>query len=58
MVPCLFFTLMLGPLGLLMYLGVRFGRMRVTGLEEIEAWEERSKLGCVSASELSAKVVV
>lgn len=48
----------MGPVGLLTYPGVRFGRMRVTGLEEIEAWEERSKLGCVSASELSAKVVV
>jgi hypothetical protein len=33
-VPCLGLTLMLGPLGLLAYLGVRFARTRVLGLNE------------------------
>lgn len=34
LLPCLFFTLMLGPVGLLLYLGVRFQRTRVLALEE------------------------
>jgi Domain of unknown function (DUF4281) len=34
-VPCLGLTLMLGPLGLLAYLGVRFARTRVLGLGEL-----------------------
>lgn len=33
-VPCLVLTLMLGPLGLLAYLGVRFARTRLLGLDE------------------------
>jgi Domain of unknown function (DUF4281) len=33
-VPCLALTLMLGPLGLLAYLGLRFARARVLGLDE------------------------
>ena len=33
-VPCLFFTLMLGPVGLMAYLLLRFGFTRVTTLEE------------------------
>ncbi len=32
--PCLFFTLMLGPIGLLLYLTLRYARLRVTTLEE------------------------
>ena len=32
--PCLVLTLMLGPLGLLAYLGLRFARTRVLGLDE------------------------
>jgi hypothetical protein len=32
--PCLFFTLMLGPIGLLLYLALRFARLRVTTLDE------------------------
>jgi hypothetical protein len=36
-VPCLGLTLMLGPLGLLVYLGVRFARTRVLGLDEAAA---------------------
>lgn len=32
--PCLFFTLMLGPIGLLLYLAVRWARLRVTTLNE------------------------
>ncbi|MGH0030671.1 MAG: ABA4-like family protein [Myxococcota bacterium] len=36
-VPCLFFTLMLGPVGLLLYLGVRFALTRETSLEEAPA---------------------
>jgi hypothetical protein len=32
--PCLFFTLMLGPAGLLLYLTVRFRRTRALSLEE------------------------
>ena len=34
LVPCLFFTLMLGPIGLLLYLGIRFALRRETGLAE------------------------
>ncbi len=36
LVPCLFFTLMLGPLGLLLYLAIRFAMRRQTGLFEDE----------------------
>lgn len=36
-VPCLALTLMLGPLGLLAYLGVRYARTRVLGLDEAMA---------------------
>ena len=32
--PCLFFTLMLGPIGLLLYAGLRFARDRATSLVE------------------------
>ena len=32
--PCLFFTLMLGPIGLLLYLTLRYARLRVTTLDE------------------------
>ena len=34
LLPCLIFTLMLGPIGLLLYLSLRFVRTRSTGLEE------------------------
>jgi hypothetical protein len=34
LVPCLFFTLMLGPLGLLLYVAIRFALRRATGLDE------------------------
>jgi len=34
MLPCLLFTLMLGPIGLLLYLALRFARLRVTTLAE------------------------
>ena len=34
-VPCLALTFLLGPLGLLAYLGVRFARTRTLGLEEL-----------------------
>ena len=34
LLPCLFFTLMLGPLGLLLYLSIRFALRRETGLDE------------------------
>ena len=34
-VPCLFLTLMLGPVGLLAYLGLRFGLKREVSLEEV-----------------------
>jgi hypothetical protein len=33
--PCLFFTLMLGPIGLLLYLALRYARLRVTTLDEV-----------------------
>jgi hypothetical protein len=33
--PCLVLTLMLGPVGLLAYLALRFARVRVLGLEEM-----------------------
>lgn len=33
-VPCLFFTLMFGPIGLLAYLGLRLGVTRVVTLDE------------------------
>jgi len=32
--PCIFFTLMLGPIGLLLYLALRWARLRITTLEE------------------------
>lgn len=35
--PCLFFTLMLGPIGLFLYLGLRFARLRITTLDESAA---------------------
>ena len=35
--PCLFFTLMLGPVGLLLYLALRWARTRELGLEEAAA---------------------
>jgi len=35
--PCLFFTLMVGPVGLLLYLGLRFVRTRAVTLEETAA---------------------
>jgi hypothetical protein len=35
--PCLFFTLMLGPIGLLLYLAVRFAKTGAVGLEESAA---------------------
>ena len=34
LLPCLFFTLMLGPIGLLLYLALRFARTRALTLEE------------------------
>ncbi len=34
LLPCLFFTLMLGPLGLLLYLAIRFAMRRQTELTE------------------------
>jgi hypothetical protein len=34
LVPCLFLTLMAGPLGLLLYLAIRFARTRSTALGE------------------------
>ena len=34
-IPCLFFTLMLGPVGLALYLAIRFAKTRRTDLEEI-----------------------
>jgi len=34
LLPCLFFTLMLGPIGLLLYLALRWARLRVTTLDE------------------------
>ena len=34
LLPCLFFTLMLGPIGLLLYLALRYARLRITTLEE------------------------
>jgi hypothetical protein len=37
LVPCLFFTLMLGPIGLLLYLAIRFALRRQTGLDEAAA---------------------
>lgn len=37
LLPCLFFTLMLGPIGLLLYLALRWARLRVTTLEETAA---------------------
>jgi hypothetical protein len=37
LLPCLFFTLMLGPIGLLLYLVLRFVRTRELGLEESPA---------------------
>ncbi len=36
-VPCLFFTLMLGPIGLALYLVLRFVRTRELGFEEAPA---------------------
>jgi hypothetical protein len=36
-VPCLFFTLMLGPIGLMIYLLIRLWRTRVWTLEETHA---------------------
>ena len=36
-VPCLFFTLMAGPVGLLLYLLLRFIMTRNTGLDEVSA---------------------
>ena len=36
LLPCLFFTLMLGPLGLLLYLAIRFSMRRQTALVEDE----------------------
>jgi hypothetical protein len=36
-IPCLFFTLMLGPIGLLLYLALRFVRTRAWTLEEAVA---------------------
>ena len=35
LLPCLVFTLMLGPIGLLLYLTLRFVRTRNTGLDEV-----------------------
>ena len=35
--PCLFFTLMLGPIGLLLYLLLRWARTRELGLDEAAA---------------------
>jgi hypothetical protein len=35
-VPCLFLTLMAGPIGLLAYLALRFGLRRTVGLDETE----------------------
>jgi hypothetical protein len=35
--PCLFFTLMVGPVGLLLYLALRFAKTRAVGLEESAA---------------------
>jgi hypothetical protein len=37
LLPCLFFTLMLGPLGLLLYLAIRFAMLQQTGLVEDES---------------------
>ena len=37
LVPCLFFTLMLGPIGLLLHLTIRFALRRQTGLDEAAA---------------------
>ena len=37
LLPCLFFTLMLGPIGLLLYLALRYARLRVTTLDESTA---------------------
>jgi hypothetical protein len=37
LVPCLFLTLMLGPLGLLLYLAIRFALRQQTGLAEDES---------------------
>jgi hypothetical protein len=34
LLPCLFFTLMLGPLGLLLYLSIRYALRREAGLDE------------------------
>lgn len=34
LVPCLFFTFMLGPLGLLLYVAIRFALRRAIGLDE------------------------
>ena len=34
LLPCLFFTLMLGPLGLLLYLSIRYALRREVGLDE------------------------
>ncbi len=36
LLPCLFFTLMLGPLGLLLYLAIRYAMRRQTALVEDE----------------------
>jgi hypothetical protein len=35
LLPCLFFTLMLGPLGLLLYVSLRYALRRETGLDEV-----------------------
>jgi len=37
LLPCLFFTLMLGPIGLLLYLALRYALLRTTTLEEAPA---------------------
>lgn len=37
LLPCLFFTLMLGPIGLALYLALRIARTGKTGLDEADA---------------------
>jgi hypothetical protein len=54
-VPCLGLTLMLGPLGLLAYLAVRFARTRVLGLDEAMTTPPLMSIAPAPAADVNAR---